>query len=145
MQEMQNSVLTSVLADIESETPVTSKRRHVRQQAENLILYVAPVRIAGDMPSYASFFPVRCRDLSSGGVGFFMPAKPSFKMLVVQLGSHHKAIYMEATVRHTGIAPALPEKQQAWDANGKEFYIELGSSPFVVGCQFLERLDATPW
>ena len=73
-----------------------------------------------------------------------MPAKPSFQKLVVQLGGHLNAIYMDAEVKHIDFAPLLPEKKVAWDSNGKEYHIELGTKPFVVGCQFLQRLPGVP-
>lgn len=140
-QQSHNSALTAVLADMKSDS-VNTKRRHIRHQADNLILYIAQIRDSGEVPFLASFFPVRCRDLSCGGVSFFLPAKPCFKKLVVQLGDRLTGQYMEANVMHVSPAIVSPEERLAWDSSGKEFEIELGSRPFQVGCQFLERIAA---
>ncbi|MGD9128761.1 MAG: PilZ domain-containing protein [Planctomycetia bacterium] len=144
MQEHQNPVLTAVLEDINTGSPEKSKRRHLRQMAENLVLFVAPARAPGEMPPLANFFPVRCRDLSSGGVGFFLPAKPNFERIVVQLGNQQNVIYMDAAVKHIELAPSLPETKEAWDTSGRTYDIGLGSKPYLVGCKFEKRMDGTP-
>lgn len=137
----QHSALTAVLADMKSDGIENSKRRHTRHKADNLILYVAQIRESGEIPFLVSFFPVRCRDLSCGGVSFLLPAKPSFKRLVVQVGDRQKGFYMESEVMHVSRAREIPEEKEAWDSGGKEYTLELGSTPYQIGCQFTKRVD----
>ena len=139
LQQNYNSALTAVLADMKS-GETNSKRRYNRHKADNLILCVAKSRNPGEMPPSVTFFPVRCRDLSCGGVSFFLPARPSFQRLVVLLGDRSNGFYMEATVRHVSTAIELPKEKSAWDSNGRQYDLELGAKPFQVGCQFLKRL-----
>lgn len=117
-----------------------SKRRHQRRDAENLVLYVTQNYEPGQVPLPMNFFPVRCRNLSNSGFSFFFPTRPNFQNLVVQLGGQKNSIYMESKVMHVDLVKEIPDQLSAWDSDGQEHKIRLGSNTFEVGCQFLQRI-----
>ena len=117
-----------------------TKRRHLRHDADSLVLYVTQNYEPGQVPLPMNFFPVRCRNLSNSGFSFFFPVRPSFHNLVVQLGGQKNSIYMESQVMHVDPVRDIPEHPSAWDSDGQEHKIRLGSNTFEVGCQFLQRI-----
>jgi hypothetical protein len=85
------------------------------------------LRLAADLPeggcASGNFYPVRCQDLSSRGIGFFAPKQPGSRSLVVQLSAD-------------GESPVLIEGKVVYcnDKSGDPAF------PFVVGCMFTKRL-----
>lgn len=134
-----NEAIDDVLAQIRSDNQNT-KRRHLRHEADGLILYIAKNYEPGKVPPQANFFPVRCRDLSCSGVSFFFPIQPSFQNLVFQLGNQDDGIYMESEVIHVCPIKNMPKEHFAFDSDGQQHKIHPNSQTFEVGCQFLRRI-----
>jgi len=73
----------------------SSPRRayHYRQK-------IAPI-YGGCIPARKDFFEVECRDISAGGIAFYLPRQPDFDSLVVSLGRAPKESYFTARVVRT--------------------------------------------
>lgn len=140
MTQQSPDPVSTVLEDMKSDDVSNCKRRHVRHETDNLVIKIAQIREPGEVPFLVSFFPVRCRDISCGGVSFFLPAKPSFDRIVVQVGDRHNGYYMESEVKHVSRARELPEVKEAKDCDGMLHDLELGASPYQIGCQFTKRI-----
>jgi hypothetical protein len=68
------------------------------------------------------FSPIRCRNISRGGISFYWPRTPDFEDVLVVLGPRAEAIFVTARV--------------AWFKR-----VEGSDTMFLVGCQFLQKLD----
>ncbi len=102
----------------------------------------------GKVPEQATFFPVKCHDLSTRGFSFFVKKRPQFKSMVLALGTPPDVIYLGAEVRHcTDVlmhASGRVEILQNQDAQTD------GASPsgngakltVLVGCEFTRRLES---
>lgn len=78
-----------------------------------------------EMPPDNLFWIIQCRDLSRGGVGFYSPIKPSTQNLVVSLGVvGGVSCVIACRVVHCS-----------------QVYTQ-GASQYLVGCEFLQRLDS---
>lgn len=78
-----------------------------------------------EMPPDNLFWIIQCRDLSRGGVGFYSPIKPSTPNLVVSLGVvGGVSCVIACRVVHCS-----------------QVYTQ-GASQYLVGCEFLQRLDS---
>lgn len=140
MTQQSPDPVSTVLEDMKSDDVPNCKRRYVRHKADNLVIKIAQIREPGEVPFSVSFFPVRCRDISCGGVSFLLPAKPSFDRVVVQVGDRHNGYYMESEVIHVSRATELPEETEASDSDGMKHDLELGASPYQIGCRFIKRI-----
>lgn len=140
MREHSIQASTTIFEDINFDVQF-GRRRHVRYKADTSVLFIAPTHRYGEIPSLASFFPVRCKDLSRGGVSFFLPADPDFATLIVQLGNQRSNLYMEAEVVHFSSANEIPA-QPAWDIYGRQYESRFGRIAVQVGCQFVKRVSA---
>jgi len=74
------------------------------------------------IPTTREFFEVECRDISAGGISFYLDGEPDFTALVVGLGRVPELAYFTARVAHVS--------QES--INGKVRY--------VVGCRFTGRI-----
>ena len=77
----------------------------------------------GRLPAAEDFFSVQCRDLSSGGVSFYLDAAPQFDRLVVALGVPPDLRYLSARVVHV-----------------QEVHLN-GFPKHLVGCRFDQRVE----
>lgn len=77
-----------------------------------------------DIPPRESFWTVRCRDLSRGGVSFYSPIKPSASSLVISLSS----------MRSLNLLLACRVVYCAYVG-------DQGQPQYLVGCEFVERLN----
>ena len=68
------------------------------------------------------FVPVRCRDISTCGIAFFVPTLPATQFCTVALAKGEKTIHVRCRVVRTN-----PPGAQ----NGE----------WLIGCQFLDRSD----
>jgi GAF domain-containing protein len=82
---------------------------------------IAPMYTAA-LPAKREFFEVECKDISAGGVSFYLEREPDFTALVVGLGRMPDLAYFTARV-----ARVVQES-----LNGKVYY--------VVGCRFAGRV-----
>ena len=73
-------------------------------------------------PEVEEFFPVQCRDISSGGISFFLDRTPTYEMVVIRLSGPTESRYLTARIKRTTPSGNL----------------EYGR--YVVGCQFLGTL-----
>ena len=85
---------------------------------------MAAAYLAPDVPPKEAFWMVRCRDLSRGGVSFYSPIKPSTSSLVLSLGS----------LDSVSCLLACRVVYCAYVGNQ-------GQPQYLVGCEFLERLN----
>lgn len=138
MREESPLVTTTIFENIEP-TLHYGRRRHVRYMADRAVLFIAPTHRYGEVPCPNSFFPVRCKDLSRGGFSFFLSEPPDFAILVVQLGTEQRPIYMEAEVVHFSKTERKLSKS-AWDLHGREYDSRFDSTAIQIGCQFIKRV-----
>jgi len=89
-------------------------------------VYTAIQRVAfheeSQIPATSMFVPVRCRDISTRGIAFFLPTLPVAQFCTLAITKGEKDIYVRCRVIR--ICPS--------DDSGSEW---------LVGCQFLERSD----
>lgn len=77
----------------------------------------------GRFPRPDEFIEVQCKDISAGGIGFFMEKEPSFRRLVLALGEGGATSYFLAEV-----VRSVPVDHQ-------------GQKLYLVGCKFCGRLS----
>jgi PAS domain S-box-containing protein len=94
----------------------TSPRRTFQFQQS-----IAPM-YGSTLPSRNKFFEVNCKDISAGGISFFLSQHPDFTSLLVALGRPPGVTYFTARVVR------VTEVQE----NGK--------TQFMVGCRFIGRV-----
>ena len=91
------------------------RRQHLRRPYPFMQM-VAPL-FNGKMPGKDDFRPVRCHEISRGGISFLSPTPPPTDTYVIELGSPPRLSYLVAMVVH---ATRLP-------------------GGYLVGCQFVGR------
>ena len=84
--------------------------------------FIAPY-LEGKLPTKEMFQQVRCHEISSGGVSFFLPQPPEFDSLIVALGTPPKMTCLASRIVHTCASNAD------------------GGSMYLVGCRFLGRVE----
>jgi PAS domain S-box-containing protein len=99
----------------------TEQRRSVRR-SYRYRQAIAPM-VGGVLPTRREFFEVDCRDLSLGGIAFFLDRPPHFESLVVALGRPPALSYFTAHVVH------IAHMEQD------------GRTRYLVGCRFLARVE----
>jgi len=100
----------------------SSDRRNLARHKFPRIQSIAPY-VDGRVPTAEEFRDVRCRDLNSGGLSFWLPAPPDFSSLVVALGRDDTVKYLLGEVSHTAT-------------------VQVGDKTvYLVGCRFTGRLD----
>jgi hypothetical protein len=99
-------------------------------------------------PDESAFFEVPCNDLSRSGFSFFLPDRPDFTSLVVELGSPPHLMYVKAEVLH--LSPVLvypsglvePVRQgAAAGASDQALEGERPAAMVLVGCRLTRRLQ----
>jgi len=78
-------------------TPAGREQRRSPRRTFRYEQLIAPL-YSGTLPNKARFFPVECRDLSAGGIAFYLPDAPDFNALVVGLGKPPDLTYFTARV-----------------------------------------------
>jgi PAS domain S-box-containing protein len=99
---------------------VQNDRRRRERTPYPYIQYVAP-HTGKTLPSFRSFSPVRCRDISPTGFSFLAPSLPAFDSIVIAFGSAPSIIYLVADIVHTTRCVI----------DGEDLYI--------VGCRYSSR------
>lgn len=102
----------------------------------------------GKVPPDSAFTEVRCHDLTQKGFSFFLPRPPCFDRLIVAFGERPRCIYLVAEVLHCNevtVDEATPRETPSpcclsRAAGGPP--VETPPSVVLVGCRFVERLDA---
>jgi hypothetical protein len=91
-------VPTFLLSSIEIEalTPKSDERRTSSRIAEQATLRIAP--IFADEPSHSSSQLVVGKDISAGGISFYLGSTPHFAELEIELGPDSAPIYLRAQV-----------------------------------------------
>ena len=100
----------------------TTERRGQQRTKYNCVQLVAPYD-GLTLPSQAEFRRAHCRDLASGGFSFFAERPPETDKLIVALGPVPFQFFVADVVRF---------KQADVDTTGS----------YLIGCQFVERLEA---
>lgn len=119
VQELQHFTATQVQVASESDNAL-------RRYPYDCYQLVAPWDEGDACPAADSTRRVRCHDISGDGVSFFWPVEPSFDRLLIMLGTSETPTAMLAKVAH--FRPVFMH----------------GNEQFLVGCQFLQRLDHQP-
>jgi hypothetical protein len=83
---------------------------------------VAPI-YGGCIPARKDFREIECRDISAGGIAFYMDLPPDFDSLVVALGREPDQSFFTAKVVRV-------EKTQ-----------RNGQGRYLLGCRFLGRVQ----
>jgi hypothetical protein len=78
-----------------------------------------------EQPSKLMLQSVRCHDISLGGISFYLDAPPPRQNCTIILGRSPELIYVRARVVHS-------EKS------------EVSRGEWVVGCEFVTKLEAFP-
>lgn len=76
------------------------------------------------VPGSARFFPVQCKDLSRGGIAFYLDYEPSFERFILMLGTDERHEYVAGEVVYV---QALPD-----DAPGR----------YLVGCRLIKKVQS---
>ncbi len=84
--------------------------------------WIAP-QFGADLPRASDLRPVECRDLSVGGIAFYLADPPPFENLVVALGTGKQLKHYRARVMRV----------QTLEEGGRQ--------RIVVGCRFTERVS----
>jgi putative component of membrane protein insertase Oxa1/YidC/SpoIIIJ protein YidD len=100
--------------------PGNLERRTSERYAYPTIQMAAPCGVAGDLGE-SIFRPVRCHDISRGGISFVWPAQPDFTEVVVGLSDGPGSVRLKARVLRC-IPVADPHDS------------------YLVCCHFIERL-----
>ena len=103
----------------DARVPQKMERRTSERYAYPTIQMAAPCGIAGALGESA-FRPVRCHDISRGGISFVWPAQPDFAEVIVRLSEGPGSVCLKSRVLRC-IPVADPH------------------DGFLVCCQFLER------
>jgi hypothetical protein len=83
---------------------------------------IAPMA-GGKVPSADKFFPVRCKDLSCGGIAMLLDRPPDFELFMIVLGSPPTPRLLTARVVH-----CEPFEEDGW-------------TRYRVGCRFISRVQ----
>jgi hypothetical protein len=75
----------------------------------------------GQSPTKGMFRPVRCQDISLGGISFYLPNPPPLRYCTVILGRPPGLIFVRARVAH-------------FEATGASL------REWKIGCQFIEKV-----
>ncbi len=98
---------------------------------------IAPL-VDGRPPRASEFFVVRCHDLSIGGFSFYLDREPEFRQLVAAIDGSPGAAYVVARVAHwREVGGAAADSTDPQPSDGDQ------TGSFLVGCQFLRRLDSS--
>ena len=102
-----------------AEKPTSKELRSSPRRRFSYSQLVAPMYGDGIPPRHR-FFEVPCRDISRGGISFFLDHQPDFTHLVVALGRAPDLAYVTARITRI-VEPATGE-------------------PFLIACQFTGRV-----
>ena len=106
-------------------SPVPEENRQFVRRIYQYRQQVAPYS-QGGFPRPEEFLPVECKDISAGGIGFFMEKEPPFRHLVVALGEGSATSYFLAEI--VRVRPV--------DRQGQKIY--------QIGCKFMGRITPPP-
>jgi len=109
---------SGILTDREIETIHEDYHRTSKRWGFSAIQAIAPCD-ADTLPSRKDFRPVRCYDLSTGGVALVLLKKPDFEHAVVALGIAPNLTHVVVRVIHQ--RPA--------------------ATGFIVGCRFIRKVE----
>ena len=129
MSEMRNTleyIGANRSSSFQRRPPMIPGNADTNKRASNRSAYPACQLVAfheeSQSPSTSMFAPVRCRDISTCGIAFFVPT-----------ASGHSVLY--GGTRQRGKDHSRPlsrgSHEPAWPQNGE----------WLIGCQFLDRSD----
>jgi len=109
------------------ETPIAKRSAKQRRKHDRfnypVLQKICPCR--GDViPHLAHFFPVKCRDLSRGGISFYLEFEPSFDRFIVMICNGDRTEYVLGEVVHLQELPAdSPDR-------------------YLVGCRLIKKVKS---
>lgn len=106
--------------------PAVGREKRVFQRKAFGWTQMIAMRSGNSMPDRDVFFPVRCKDISAGGLSFFLDEEPTFRDIVVELGVPPQQKYMLAEI----------VRIEQTSENGKTCY--------VAGCSFRGHVSRQP-
>lgn len=99
------------------------ERRASPRRKYPYVQWVAPLR-SGCLPPLSFFEPIRCLDISTGGIAYASPSLPKHQKIVIVLGPKGGTMrYLTAA-----IVRIVPRG-------------EFGSGDFLIGCRFTGRIQ----
>ncbi len=110
--------------------PRGKERRKSKRQKYTLIARIA-LCSQNELPEQLPFREVRCRNISFGGVAFYLDEKLSCETIAIEMATRPRTLRMLARVVYQ--LPA--ELFHLFDDQAEH------PGEFVVGCQFLRRLS----
>jgi hypothetical protein len=118
--------IEEIITNRELPAPTGPEATDTEKRTSDRKVYMAIQRVAfheeSQTPDASMFLPVRCRDISTRGIAFFLPTLPVTQFCTVALTQAEKTIYVRCRVAH---------ESPSGNLNGE----------WLVGCQFLDRSD----
>ena len=118
----KNAQLPQSVVDKLKPTGSAADQRERDRQAYRVTQRIAPYS-EGHLPDLSDFRPVRCHDISRGGISYYSLKPPLDEFLVVAVGTGPQTTYLTARVAN---CIRVEEDSDAM---------------FRVGCEFLTRVD----
>jgi hypothetical protein len=108
-----------------AESPPSRSRRNRRRSPRQPYRYVQPITTLPDRAAQdlIALCEVECDDISGGGISLILDAPPEFEKFIIALGRGAHRVRLGAKV--VNVRPAERDGRQV----------------FLVGCEFLNRLD----
>jgi hypothetical protein len=106
----------------ESKNSPGDERRVSERHDYPFTQWIAPCDSPNTSVAGLPFIAIRCSDLSASGVSFRTPIPPTFRYIIVKLGTTNKPIYVLAEVVHSRLQDNAENK-------------------YLVGCRFLRKID----
>jgi len=118
--------IEETITNSESPVPASPEATDTEKRTSERKVYTAIQHVAfheeSQSPVAAMFVPVRCRDISTRGISFFVSAPPVSHFCTIAITQGEKEIYVRCRVVHTSL----------WDSSDGEW---------LVGCEFLNRSE----
>ena len=124
---MRNSTEISLIIRPYEQGPLLPRQSERRREPRYpyRVTQLAAFHEASQKATKEMFQPVRCHDISLGGISFFLAGPPKTEHCTLVLGRPPALIYVRAQILHSEPTEDSPD---TW----------------IIGCQFVERLSAFP-
>ena len=122
----KNPDIARIIQPLEHGPPMP--RDHERRREKRWpyrVMQMAAFHDVHEQPSKLALQSVRCHDISLAGISFYIAGPPPRQNCTILLGRPPELIYVQARIVHS---EAVEESPGEW----------------VVGCEFVTKLDAFP-
>ncbi len=119
---MANAAVPSQQVQRTSEAEATDAQRRKHERFGYPMIQKICVCQGEPVSGSPRFFPVKCKDLSRGGVSFYLDCEPSFSQFIMMISNGDRTEYVAGEVVHVQrLPPDAPE-------------------PYLVGCRFVKKV-----